>query len=75
MDMTAVIARDLLQPKGPLQAAVGQDGPAIGKTMMEQAITVLKGEKPSQFLHQIPGTLYSRGDPDPINEFLATADE
>ncbi|HEX2232129.1 MAG TPA: substrate-binding domain-containing protein [Thermoleophilaceae bacterium] len=75
MDMTARIARDLLDRGGPLQAAVGQDGPAIGRTMMERAIEVLEGRKPERFLWEIPGTLYTKDDPEAVREFLATTSE
>jgi sugar transport system substrate-binding protein len=71
MDMTDVIARDLLKPNGPLQAAVGQDGKAIGSESMKLAVQVLNGEDPPQFLHEIPGTLYTREDPAAVKEFLA----
>lgn len=74
IDITEPIANALLDPKGKLQSTVGQDGPAIGKKMMEVSLEVLEGKKPSQFLYEIPGTVYTKDDPEKVREFLAGLD-
>lgn len=75
MDMTERIARDLLDKDGPLQAAVGQDGVAIGRQMMELAVGILNGEEPEKFLYEIPGTLYTKDDPEAVRNWLDQASQ
>ena len=70
MEPLSEIANALLDPDGPLQSTLGQDGDALGTKMMEVTLEVLKGQKPSPFLSEIDGTIYTKDDPEKVKEYL-----
>jgi simple sugar transport system substrate-binding protein len=72
IDITEPIANALLDPNGPLESTLGQDGNALGTKMMEVTLEVLQGKKPSPFLSEIDGTIYSKDDPEKVEEYLAS---
>jgi ABC-type sugar transport system substrate-binding protein len=70
MDITSAIAQDVLAPDDVLQATVGQDGIKMGTIAMQMAIDALKSKPIQPFTVLIPGKLYSRADPGPVQDYL-----
>jgi len=72
MDITPSIARDLLAPDGPLQAAVGQNGVKIGQLAATIGLGVLAGKNPATWQVTVPGKLYLRSDPAGVKAYLTS---
>ncbi|MDO8209635.1 substrate-binding domain-containing protein [Conexibacter sp. CPCC 206217] len=72
-DINPQIAGYLLTSDDILQATTGQDGRAIGTRAYAAVRSAMAGDPVTPFTQLVPGSFFSRSDPDAVRQYLARA--